>query len=247
MNSVLDEILRSGVVRDQAGIVYPLRSNVDLCEGRLLSELIESDSAIKKTLEVGCAYGISSLYICTALSHRSSPKHVIVDPFQRQEWKGIGILNLERAGYRFFELIETPSEFALPEIAKHESGTFDLIFIDGWHTFDHTLLDLFYADRLTKIGGYIVIDDCNWSSVAKAVSYISRYPSYTVDRESRPPINWKRAAQKIMKTIVPASIAPYLVPLNWYDRFYVRTLFSNMVALRKVTADDRNFDWFRPF
>ena len=36
---------------------------------------------------------------------------------------------------------------------------FDFIFIDGWHTFDYTLVDMFYADRLLRIGGYLLIDD----------------------------------------------------------------------------------------
>jgi hypothetical protein len=28
-----------------------------------------------------------------------------------------------------------------------------LVFVDGWHTFDYTLLDLFFADLLTEVGG----------------------------------------------------------------------------------------------
>ena len=30
-------------------------------------------------------------------------------------------------------------------------GRFHLVFVDGWHTFDYTLLDLFFADLLTEV------------------------------------------------------------------------------------------------
>jgi predicted O-methyltransferase YrrM len=36
---------------------------------------------------------------------------------------------------------------------------FDLAFIDGWHTFDHTLLDAFLSYRMLNIGGLLIIDD----------------------------------------------------------------------------------------
>jgi predicted O-methyltransferase YrrM len=247
MNPLIDEIFRTRIVRDRDDNEYPLNSNLDSCEGNFLFDLIASDPKIQKTLEIGCAYGLASLYICSALSDRTSPKHIIIDPFQHGEWHGIGTLNLERSGFKFFELIEAGSEFALPEIARRESGTFDLVFIDGWHTFDHTLLDLFYSNRLVRVGGYIVIDDCNWASIAKAVSYLSQYPAYRIHRQSHPPLTWKRAAKMSVRTLLPPRIARNVMPQNWYDRYYVRALFSSMVAFHKTAEDDRNFDWFQPF
>ena len=52
----------------------------------------------------------------------------------------------------------------------------DLVFIDGWHTFDYTLVDAFYANELLRVGGYLVIDDAQHSGVAKCVRYIE--PNY---------------------------------------------------------------------
>ncbi len=52
------------------------------------------------------------------------------------------------------------------------------MFIHGWHTFDHTLIDLFYANLMIKVAGIIVIDDCSKPAVGKAVNYFSKYPAY---------------------------------------------------------------------
>ena len=49
---------------------------------------------------------------------------------------------------------------------------FDLIFIDGFHTFDYTLVDLFYAILLCRIGGIIVIDDIKHAGVAQLIKYV---------------------------------------------------------------------------
>ena len=50
------------------------------------------------TLEVGCAYGVSSRYICEALQEVSAVKHIAMDPYQYSEFEGIGLANLKRAG-----------------------------------------------------------------------------------------------------------------------------------------------------
>lgn len=247
MNSIIEEIYQEGAVRDKFGNEYKLCYNIDRFEGEFLFQLISCDPNIRKTLEIGCACGLSSLYICSALSKRDSVKHIIIDPYQTEHYRRAGIYNLQRSGFNFFELIEKPSEFILPEIAQNQSGTFDMVFIDGWHTFDHTLLDLFYANRLIKVGGYIVIDDCNLASVAKAISYFLRYPAYQLKDQCLPKASLKRKLAKIIRTVIPPSIAIYIFPTNLYGRYYIRTIYSSMVALKKVKYDERSWDWFEPF
>lgn len=63
---LLDEIFRTKLVHDAAGNEYQLGSNVDVEEGAFLTKLIQEYKP-KKTIEIGCAYGISSLFICDAL------------------------------------------------------------------------------------------------------------------------------------------------------------------------------------
>ena len=50
------------------------------------------------------------------------------------------------------------SYIALPKLLeKYKYNYFDFIFIDGFHTFDYTLVDFFFSNLLLKINGIIVI------------------------------------------------------------------------------------------
>ena len=124
------------------------------------------------------------LHICAALRGRKGVSHTIIDPYQYtsepsgKSWDGAGIAGLERAGFDFFHLLEMRSEFALPKLLEQGENQLDLIFIDGWHTFDHTLLDCFYATRLLRIGGILILDDVRRPSIKSVVKFLKSYPCY---------------------------------------------------------------------
>lgn len=250
MPLLTDEIYRSGVVQDAAGQEYPLHSHLDAREGAFLSGLIAGDPAVRRTLEIGCGYGLSSLHICAALSSRSPRAHTIVDPFQHTTWHGVGVANLRRAGFDFFELIERPSEFALPDLAERQPAGFDLVLIDGIHTFDHALVDFFYANRLLRVGGYVLFDDCSMPSVSGVVSYVMKYPAYrpvadpdgTLRRSSL-----RGRAADVARAIVPPWLPGYLLPRALHDRHWARARHASMVALQKVDEDSRGWGWFEGF
>ena len=186
--ALIDEIRRNRTVTDAGGEERPIEKHgINAAEGRFLTEFIASRPDITRTFEVGCAYGLSSLHITSALAGRKGAHHVIVDPDESTAWGGIGVTNLDRAGVDFYELREEPSELALPQMLK-AGEKFDLAFIDGWHTFDQTLLDLYYANRLVRTGGYIIIDDADWISVSKAISYFAKYPCWKVVGGRRQPV-----------------------------------------------------------
>jgi len=247
MNPIIDEIYRRGVVRDSTGREYELHAHIDQVEGKYLHGLISSDESVTTTLEVGCEYGLSSLYICEALRNRPGVSHTIVDPYEMTAGHGVGISNLEIAGIDFFDLIMEPSELALPKLLRERPASFDLVFIDGFHTFDQTILDLYYANRLIRVGGYIVVDDCNMASVSKAVSYYLNYPAYEhVKQIPVTPRNWKGYSAKIGRFLLVRPLAVAL-PMPLYDRFYLRIRYPRMVALRKVSDDNRDWGWFKGF
>jgi predicted O-methyltransferase YrrM len=243
VQAIIDEIRRERTVTSADGKTYPLQKHpIDAAEGRFLSEFIASRPEISRTLEVGCAYGLSSLHIASALAGRPAAHHVIIDPFETTAWHGIGVTNLDRAGVDFYELREERSELALPQLVM-EGAEFDLVFIDGWHTFDQTLVDMYYANRLIKVGGYIIIDDATWPSVSKAISHFATYPCYKMVGGTS--VRVTRVVNLLWKLLKP--IAETIFPGWLYDYFYRLGKYPSMVALQKVAKDERSWTWFRAF
>jgi predicted O-methyltransferase YrrM len=177
MNPVLEQIIATKQVESSQGQQYPLNSNVSPDEGKFLQGLI-SDLKPQNTLEIGLAYGISALFICDALAAIPQAHHIIIDPMQSRGWHGIGLSNLERAGHKdLIEFHELPSHIALPQL-ESKGVKVDFAFIDGWHTFDHTLIDFFLVDRLLKVGGVVAIDDANLAPIRKVCRFIATNRDY---------------------------------------------------------------------
>lgn len=154
-----------------------VHSNISLKEGNFISNIIKKNN-FKKCLEVGMAFGISSFYILKSLQNNGSL--ISIDPFQKSQWKSYGLKLLKSTNLnKKHSLIEKKSFVALPELLKNNENKFDFIFIDGWHTFDYTLIDFFYSDLLLKTKGIIVIDDALHDGVKKVVKYIeSNFKNY---------------------------------------------------------------------
>jgi predicted O-methyltransferase YrrM len=243
----INQIFRERFVYDDAGGRYPLNAEVDHVEGEFLYQLISRDSSVVKTLEIGCAYGLSSLFICDALLGRAGASHMALDPYQTGEWHGVGAANLKRAEIRFASIVERKSEIGLAELLEHNEGSFDFILIDGLHTFDQTMLDLYYANRLVKVGGYIAVDDCHAPPVAKAVSCLERFPCYRKLASCPEQVTFRRRAKRVIRKLLPVAAAQWLLPARVYDAVYTRTMYPSMLVLQKTSADLRDVWWFRSF
>jgi len=248
MLKFLEDLLSTQQVTDEKGNVYQLHSGIDSAKGEFLHSLILNNK-VERSLEIGCAFGISSLYICHALSQKEVQHHTIVDPYQSSQWHGIGIANLKRAGFSFFELIEQPSELALPALLQNQE-VFDFAFIDGWHTFDHALVDFFYVNRLLNVQGIVVFDDVDYPQLRKLIRYISNYQNYEFFG-SLP--NYCRPRDKVALKI--AALIK-LFPEQFTRQLFIDNVFrpnislglnTSMIALRKNSPDERSWDWYVPF
>lgn len=161
-NTVLEQIYRTETVSDATGVEHKFRDGVNPVEGKHIYNCV-LENKLTRTLEVGCAMGTSALYVCQAMRDANAPKalHVAVDPNQDTQYKSIGRANIRRAHLDdFFELIHETSYAALPNLLR-QGRRFQLIFIDGWHTFDYTLVDFFFADLLLEVNGLVLLDDIN--------------------------------------------------------------------------------------
>lgn len=182
-NGVLQDALTTRSVHDISGRSYELNSGVTAEEGLFLYDMIVQNR-MTRTLEIGMAYAISTLYILQGhVDARAGDSvvrsvHVAIDPNQRTQWRGIGLLNAMRAELdEILRVHEEPSYIALPFLL-HAGETFQMILIDGMHTFDFTLVDFFYADLLLEVGGILVFDDKQMSAVAGVIDFVVKNRAY---------------------------------------------------------------------
>lgn len=158
------------------------RGGMNLVELVRLHKLVK-DNAVRQVLEIGMARATSSIVIMDALrSGGGQGRLTSVDPFQRvpepEGYAGVGLEHIRKAGLQqFHELIEQPDFTALP-ILLQEGRQFDFVFVDGWHSFDYTFLDTFYADLLLKDGGILAFHDSSWPGVYKAIGFLEAHKPY---------------------------------------------------------------------
>jgi len=172
MNAVLENIVSSQQASDG--------NCVDRAEGRFLQEIIE-DLKPQRTLEIGCAYGVSTLYICEAAAALPAfTQHIVIDPYQRTQWRGIGLQHVVDAGYGFLvDFREEPSELVLPRLVN-AGVPLDFAFVDGWNTFAQVFTEFYYLKRLMRPGGVIAFRDANRSLVDQAIRHALMDPAYGV-------------------------------------------------------------------
>jgi predicted O-methyltransferase YrrM len=73
-----------------------------------------------------------------------------------------------------------PSEEVLPRL---EDGNLDLVLIDGRHAFPTPFLDWYYAARLMKLGGLVVVDDTQLWTGRVLREFLSLEPEWRLERE----------------------------------------------------------------
>jgi predicted O-methyltransferase YrrM len=132
------------------------------------------DTRAERTMEIGCAYGFSTLYFLAAISANPAATHTAIDPYENDGWRGVAVQNTRAVGMeKSFRLIEEKSFLAIPRLISDETQC-DVIFIDGNHRFDDTLVEFILCALACKMGGYIVFDDMWMPSIRKAVSFVRR-------------------------------------------------------------------------
>ena len=224
MNPVLSEILNTGMNFSPEGKALPLHSHIPQLECEIIQPWI-AEYEPSRLFEIGMGYGISSLFICDALAGVRDFTYHIIDLFQSTDWQSIGTFNLNHAEFQDqYTLHKELSEICLPRTLE-EGVRLDFALIDGFHTFDRTLVDFFYVNRMLAVGGIIIFDDVQLPSIKKVMAHLATYPCY--------------------KTLP--------LPDQFRKNIEVRVrLMTNSPATRvaglvKTKDDDRPWNWYHDF
>ncbi len=142
---------------------YP---NMGPARGELLYDFIREHD-VATVLELGFRHGVSTCYIAAALASRGGGRVVTIDRTPTAAFSP-GVEDfLERLGLRdlvhvFYE--HTTYNWRLRDFLRLEPRpVFDLVFLDGAHTWEPDALAFLLAERLLRPGGWFVFDDVDWS------------------------------------------------------------------------------------
>jgi len=126
------------------------------------------------SLEIGLAFGFSTLFFLAALAENGSGRHTAVDPYQLQaptRWAGIGLAHGRQLGGEQFRFIEERSFAALAHLSRVPEF-FDFLFVDGRHFFDIALTEFTLGAELCSMGGYIAFHDMWLPAIQRAVEFV---------------------------------------------------------------------------
>lgn len=179
---VLREMLVEKKAYSLSGDEMLIDDSITQSESEFMQKIIIKERKLCTCVETGVAFGGSAVTICKALSELEKTgvkcKHIGIDPNQYSEYKGAALAGLQRCGLdHLFELVEGPSHLMLPRLLEREIEV-DMVFVDGWHTFDYTFVDIFLADKLLRPGGILMMHDLPMPSKQKVAGYLATHRKY---------------------------------------------------------------------
>jgi predicted O-methyltransferase YrrM len=158
------------------GKSYPVDSKaaVPPRQGMLIYNLV-CDTKPENTLEIGLAFGFSTVYFLAALKKNGKGHCYALDPYQVCNWYSIGLMREKVVNAPAGTLVFS-NEDSIQGLARfaREQRHFGVIFIDGYHRFDDVLIDFSLASLVCEMGGHIILDDLWMPSIQRVVAFIRR-------------------------------------------------------------------------
>jgi predicted O-methyltransferase YrrM len=249
MNQVLESIVKTGRTVLPTGDDVEATSYIDEYCGSLLQNIITTTRP-EVGVEVGLAFGISALYILDAFQEIGGQKLIGIDPAQHdQYWRGGGLYNIRRAGYEsLYEFYESTSQQILPALVG-KGQRIQFAFIDGWHTFDHTLVDFFYIDQMLDVGSVVVFDDVAYPSIRRVCDFVLTNRDYEINDCVRLQQNgsFRQDIKHRLKNLLNPFVRTDKTPaLDAQDKEHkIKDVY--FLALKKRSEDARKWDHFVQF
>lgn len=171
IKSRLDSMYRTENQLGKGNVLYPIDNCTRIGEvsGLDIYDICMNTNA-KNTLEIGLAYGFSTLFFAEAyLTNKGT--HTAIDPAQFSHWNGIGYTHATSILGSDFKFYSGTSYDVLP-ILKQQKKMYDVIFIDGNHRFDDAMTDFILSTFLCKVNGHIILDDTLMPSISRVCEFI---------------------------------------------------------------------------
>ena len=246
----VEEIFSTGLIETgNSGKKIPLHSHTSREQGIFIQSMFDSVKPAN-TLEVGFAYGISTMFILE--KHRENnaveKAHIVIEP--DSYWGNAAIHNIEKEGLtKYLDIRKGYSDMVLTKLF-HEDHRIQLAYIDTTKQFDVVFQDFYFIDKILDVGGLIILDDCAWPGVQRVARFIATLPHYEIKAAHN------KATYSFKKKIA-SSVTKLLVRLvPFKSRFYptinLKTdqelgLNYACIAFKKIAPDKRNWDFDKTF
>ncbi|HVU98918.1 MAG TPA: class I SAM-dependent methyltransferase [Puia sp.] len=244
MHPLLEGIFATRQFRNSKNEIVKISSETSKGQCEYLQAIIR-DKGYNRSLEIGFAYGTSTLAIVEEVAKKNG-RHTVIDKFQLEGWGGNGLDLVRQAGYGdSLEFIGKFCYASLPELMS-AGRRFDFAYIDSTKQLDWLLVDFFYIDKMLDPGGMIVFDDVSFPGIRKLLRYLSQFPDYRIHSQYpvNAPITGLRKAAGVLKGIpgMKKLLRPEILVSD-----YEMGLNAECIALEKTGEDQRRWDWHAEF
>lgn len=126
----------------------------------------------KRMLEVGRARGGSTHVIAESIKHLEGTSFVSMDPNNWPEHSIASVLRKRLEDDHGVQFIDEYCPWALPRAKHLAGGDFDLIFLDGDHSYEAVKRDLQGLLPFLVEGGYIIMHDSHFLPLRRAIAEV---------------------------------------------------------------------------
>jgi len=244
MNTLLTSIFETRQFINSKNQPIKIHSETSKQQCEFLQKIIR-DNHCKRSLEIGFAYGTSTLAIMEEVV-KNGGSHLVIDKFQHADWDGNGLDLIKQSGYsEKLEFVEAYCYETLPKLLD-AGRKFDFAYIDSTKQFDWLLVDFFYLDKLLETNGIIAFDDANFPGIRKLLRFISQFPNYKVYAqfpENFKPGSLRKVAELLKRLPKSKKLLKEEVLMSDFDL----GINANCIALIKIDDDKRRWDWHIDF
>lgn len=247
----LKKIFETNTIEINAnGDTIPLHSNTSLKQGYFLQQMFDLVKP-EKSIEVGFAYGISSMFILE--KHRElqskAGAHIVIEP--DIYWGGAAEFNINKEGLLHY--LDVRRDFSDKVLAKLflENVRLQYAYIDTTKKFDAIMQDFYMINKMMDNGGVVILDDCGGScpGVQRVARFINTLPNFKVlGAFEKNRISFKKQVATRIVTLIMG-----LLPFK--NKIYEGIDFStnaqlgldfSCIAFIKHAEDKRKWNWDEP-
>jgi predicted O-methyltransferase YrrM len=140
--------------------------NMTRSQGERIAAFI-AEHDIRDVLELGFRHGVSTAYLAAALGNAGGGRITTIDRLAARDHQPNVENLLSKVGERDrVDVFYEPTSYTwrlMRMLQADPKPRFDLCYIDGAHDWFVDGLAFFLADRLLRPGGWLLLDDLNWT------------------------------------------------------------------------------------